>query len=370
MPFVAVPKDLPSSPKGIGEKGLPPWNLPIEAQAEWWTRHVGGEAYRFRQFRDWVYGKFTLDPAAMGNLPADVRRRLGEAYTPVLAPVERREACDGSAHKIVFSCRDGARLESVLLRSGERRTVCLSTQIGCAMGCRFCHTGLYGLKRNLESSEIVEQVLRISGGEGGRVSNIVVMGMGEPMHNYANLMQALRVLNHPEGAGIAARRITISTSGVPKGILKLAEEPEQWGLAVSLHAPEDRLRAQLMPVNRAMPIARLMEEVDDYLKKTGRRVTFEYILLEGVNAGPEQARLLAKLLRGRLCHVNLIPYNPVPALPFRSAPMEACRAFQDELEAVGVACTIRHERGRDILAACGQLAHRDPAAVAGASEKV
>jgi 23S rRNA (adenine2503-C2)-methyltransferase len=336
------------------------WNLPFDQQKDWWDAHIPGPAFRFKQVREWVYQRRVLDPQKMVNLPQKLRDDLQHWSPEVLEPDVCMKAEDGSADKYLFKCKkDGARLESVMLRSGTRRTICLSTQVGCALACTFCHTGLAGFKRNLSAAEMVEQVLRIAGSEEQRISNIVVMGMGEPMQNYNALMTALRQINHPDGLGLGARHITISTSGVRGGILRLAEEPEQFGLAVSLHAPTDELRSELMPINRSVSVSELMGEIDTYLVKTRRRVSFEYIMLGDTNSGEKEARGLLKLIKGKLCHVNLIPYNPVPTLPFSATPMKDINRFMDILNKGGVPCTIRLEKGQDILAACGQLAHRE-----------
>ena len=336
----------------------PLWNIAMDEQSAWWKEHFPGPDFRYKQVRDWVFKKHVLDAQHMNNLPQDLRAELGRRSAAVLAPVERQVSSAGEADKFVFKCHDDSRLESVLLRSDKRRTVCLSTQVGCALACTFCHTGLMGFKRNLSVAEMVEQVLQVAAGEDQRISNIVVMGMGEPFLNYENLMTALRIINAPEGLGLGARNITISTSGIKGGILKLAAEPEQWGLAVSLHAANDALRTSLMPINKSLSLKNLMEEVQAYVGQTKRRVSFEYILLQGVNAGREQAAELAALLRGRLCHVNLIPYNPVPTLPFAPAARKAIQEFQDVVVEAGIPCTVRIEKGQDILAACGQLAHK------------
>lgn len=335
------------------------WNLALDEQADWWQAHMGGPAFRYKQVRQWIYQKHVIEPDLMKNLPQAMRENLKKWSPHTLEYDTCLKATDFSADKYLFKCKkDGAKLESVMLRSGDRRTICLSTQVGCALGCTFCHTGLAGFKRNLSVAEMVEQVLRISQGEEKRISNLVIMGMGEPMQNYNNLMTALRQINHPDGIGLGARHITISTSGVRGGILRLAEEPEQWGLAVSLHAPNDELRSELMPINRSVPIKELMSEIDTYLLKTKRRVSFEYIMLGETNSSEKEAKELLKLIKGKLCHVNLIPYNPVPTLPFAATPLKNIQRFMDILNQGGVPCTIRQEKGQDILAACGQLAHR------------
>jgi 23S rRNA (adenine2503-C2)-methyltransferase len=340
------------------------WDVPFDEQKQWWADHIESKikipAFRFKQVRQWVYQKQIIDPQLMNNLPKNLKEQLEISSPSVLEEDTCLKAKDRSADKYLFKCKkDGARLESVMLRSGDRRTICLSTQVGCALACTFCHTGLAGFKRNLSVAEMVEQVLRISASEEQRISNIVIMGMGEPMQNYNALMAALRQINHSEGLNLGARHITISTSGVRGGILRLADEPEQFGLAVSLHAPNDQLRSELMPINRSVPIKELMSEIDTYLEKTNRRVSFEYIMLGDTNSGAKEAKELLQLIKGKLCHVNLIPYNPVPTLPFKATPAQDIKRFMEILNQGGVPCTVRIEKGQDILAACGQLAHKN-----------
>jgi len=345
----------PSSKKGPPETL---WDWPIEEQKAWWENHFDEPAFRLKQVQQWVYGQQVVEAEKMGNLPANLREKMTKACPPLLEFDTCLKAKDQSADKYLFRCHDDSRLESVMLRSGSRRTICLSTQVGCALACTFCHTGLAGFKRNLSVGEMVEQVLRISHLEEERISNLVIMGMGEPMQNYDALMVALRQINSEKGLNIGARHITISTSGVRGGIRKLANEPEQWGLAVSLHAPNDQLRSELMPINRSVCLKELMEEIDEYISKTNRRVSFEYIMLGGTNSSENHAKELVSLLKGKLCHVNLIPYNPVPTLPFSATENQAIDNFEAIVNQGGIPCTTRRERGQDILAACGQLAHR------------
>jgi 23S rRNA (adenine2503-C2)-methyltransferase len=341
------------------DTATPLWGVEFTEQEQWWRENIGGPTFRLKQVRDWVYKKGVIDVEGMNNLPKALKQKLQLVSKPVLAYDTCLKAPDRSADKYLFKCHDGAKLESVMLRSGSRRTICLSTQVGCALACTFCHTGLAGFKRNLNCAEMVEQVLRIASQESERISNLVIMGMGEPMQNYPSLMKALRQINHSDGLGIGARHITISTSGVRGGILKLSQEPEQWGLAVSLHAPNDKLRSELMPINRSAPIDHLMSEIKTYIERTNRRVSFEYIMLGDTNSGEAEAIELQQRLKGMLCHVNLIPYNPVPTLPYKATKPKAIQRFAEILNSGGIPCTIRHEKGQDILAACGQLAHKD-----------
>jgi 23S rRNA (adenine2503-C2)-methyltransferase len=271
---------------------------------------------------------------------------------------------------------DGNTLESVLMQYYDRRTACISTQVGCGMGCTFCATGQGGLARNLSAGEIVAQVLYLARevrqeeleraealGQRGEipehpVSNVVLMGMGEPLANYGATWQAIETLTNPRGYGLGARRITLSTVGLVPGIRRLAEEGLAINLAVSLHAPNDELRDQLVAINHRYPLPELLAAVRDYVERTRRRVTFEYSLIAGVNDAPHQARLLAGLLSGLLCHVNLIPLNATPGSDLRPSSREGTNAFRDELEGAGIATTVRMRRGIDIEAGCGQLRQR------------
>lgn len=337
------------------------WNYSFDDHEKWWKENFKDPKFRLKQVQNWVYSQKTLNSDDMNNLPKGIKEKLNQIGNHKLELTETQKAKDNSADKYLYNCPDGAKLESVLLRDGDRRTVCLSTQVGCPLACVFCNTGLAGYKRNLSTAEILEQVLHISKHEGQRISNIVVMGMGEPMLNYNSLMKALRQINHEKGLGIGARHITISTSGIKGTIKKLANEPEQWGLAVSLHAPNDELRTKLMPINKSLPLTNLMEEIRFYIEKTNRRVSFEYIMLGNENAEEEHAKQLANILKGMLCHVNLIPYNPVPSLPYEATDMSKIKRFQSIVQKANIPCTIRVEKGQDILAACGQLAHKKQA---------
>lgn len=281
-----------------------------------------------------------------------------------LTPVATQESPDKRTVKTLFACADGKKIEAVLMRhdDGERNTVCVSSQVGCAMACGFCATGTMGLTRNLTSDEIVEQVIHFARWlkpKGETVNNIVVMGMGEPMHNYDNVMKALRQINEPDGLNIGARHMSISTCGVVPGILKLADEDFQVNLAISLHAATDAVRSSIMPVNRAYPLAKLMEAVREYMRKTNRKVMFEYVMLKGKNDRAEDARALADLLGPdfRLVHVNLIKYHETKA--FQGTLRDERMSFLDELRALGVPASHRVTFGEDIDAACGQLAVKE-----------
>lgn len=277
-----------------------------------------------------------------------------------LAPLRVQESKDGDTVKTLFKCEDGKIIEAVLMcHQDERNTVCVSSQAGCAMACTFCATGTMGLKRNLTSNEIVEQVIhyaRYLKPRGEVVTNVVLMGMGEPLQNYDNVMQALKTLNDKDGFNFGARRMSISTCGVVPGILRLADEPMQVNLAISLHAGTDEVRSKIMPVNKAYPLEKLMQAVRTYMEKTNRKVMFEYLLLKGINDRPQDAEAVAKLLGSdvRLVHVNVIKYHDT--LSFQGTERSQRVDFVDQLRALGIPATHRVTFGEDIDAACGQLA--------------
>jgi 23S rRNA (adenine2503-C2)-methyltransferase len=319
----------------------------------------GEPVYRADQIWGWLYRSLATDFREMTNLPQGLRERLAEAtLLQTMKPLEERLSADGLTRKVLFALRDDQTIESVLMHYEQRHTACISTQVGCALGCVFCATGQSGLVRNLTAGEIVEQVLHFAHSlkpEGERLTNVVFMGMGEPLANYEATWQAIETLTHDEGFNLGARRITISTVGLVPGIRRLAEEGKQIGLAVSLHAPTDELRDKLVPVNRRYPLTQLMAACRHYVERTGRRISFEYALISGINDSPEQARRLARLVDGLLCHVNLIPLNPVPESPYRPSSQDRILSFQAELNRSKVSNTLRVERGADIRAGCGQL---------------
>ena len=327
-----------------------------------WRRvcaELGAPAFRAAQIWHGLHARLAPDWDAIAVLPAALRRQLAGRYdAAALALSEAREAPDGVCKSLLL-CRDGEAVESVLIPADGRWTLCISSQAGCAFGCVFCASGAAGLSRNLEAGEIAGQVvlaarwLRERGVE--RPHNVVVMGMGEPLANYDAVLQALRILNAPEGLTIGARHITISTCGVVPGIRRLAEEGVQFELSVSLHAPSDALRDRLMPVNKRWPLAELLAACRDYTARTGRIVTFEYTLVAGVNDRPEHAAELAERLRGDKCRVNLIPLSPVAEFDGRPPEPAVCEAFQCALEASRVNVTLRRSRGGGVDAACGQL---------------
>jgi 23S rRNA (adenine2503-C2)-methyltransferase len=337
----------------------------------------GEPSFRGEQIWRWLYKSLVSDIAGMANLPHELRSRLrSETRLDLLEPIAQQVSSTGQTHKVLFRLRDGSAIESVLMRYDDRRTACISTQVGCGMGCTFCATGQGGLARNLSAGEIVAQVLHFAreirdaqvqeAQENGRraaldahpISNVVLMGMGEPLANYQATMQAIDALTDPRGYGLGARRITLSTVGLVPGIRRLARAAVPINLAVSLHAANDALRDSLVPVNRNFPLADLLAAVRDYVDAAGRRVTFEYALISGINDAPQQARELAALLEGLLCHVNLIPLNPTPDSPLRPSSRERVGAFRTELEKLGIPVTVRMRRGIEIEAGCGQLRQR------------
>ena len=324
---------------------------------------MGEPAYRAEQLVDWIYQKRIRAFAEMTDLPHALRQRLGEMFRFGHLEIVRVLGSDDTTRKFLFRLTDGSLIESVLIpaspalygQRSDRRTACLSTQVGCAYGCKFCASGLEGFSRNLQPNEIVDQIIIIEGHSGERIDNIVFMGMGEPLANFDNLMKAVRIINAPWGLGIGARHITVSTSGLVPQIKKLADEPMQIRLAISLHGASDEVRSQIMPVNRKYNVAMLMEACRYYVSHKKQRLTFEYILIAGVNDSDDQAHRLAKLAGNVQAKVNLIPYNTVQGLAWTRPPRNRQEAFLSVLRSQGVVATLRREKGHDIEAACGQL---------------
>lgn len=327
------------------------------------VRQCGSGLPRFHanQILEWVYRRHAITFDDMTNLPADLRRQLEAHYTILRSSVaQRQEASDGTT-KLLLRWPAGGTTECVLIPSAERLTACISTQIGCPVKCAFCASGVDGLQRNLTAGEIVEQALRLAalGAEAGRrLSNIVFMGLGEPLANYHATVRALKTINHDWGLAIGARKITISTVGLPTQIRRLADEDLQVTLALSLHAPTDELRQQLIPWAQRVTIRELIEACRYYFERSGREVTLEYILLDGVNNLPLHAEQLAGISKQMRSNVNLIPYNEVPELGFKRPTSGSVSSFADLLQRRGVNAHVRHSRGRDIDAACGQLRRR------------
>lgn len=331
--------------------------LPAELEA--FILELGEKKYRAAQIFTWLYKHGAVSFDAMTNLPKELRRRLEEAATICNLPVlDRREAENGETVKFLFGLADGHAVESVLMKHLYGNSVCVSTQVGCKMGCAFCASTLGGLVRNLEPAEIADQVLAIrrnalTGDES--IHSIVIMGTGEPLDNYGNVIKFMRLMNDPLGLNISFRKITLSTSGLVPEILRLAAEDIPITLSVSLHAPNDSLRDELMPVNRRYPLGELLAACRKYGEMTGRRVTFEYALIDGVNDREEQVWELVQSLRGLLCHVNLIPLNPIRERGWQRSAAAAVDRFQAVLQSRGITATVRREMGTDIDAACGQL---------------
>jgi 23S rRNA (adenine2503-C2)-methyltransferase len=320
----------------------------------------GEPAYRARQIWQGLYQNLWNDPGQFTSLSLPLRKRFGESFSFSNLKLESvLKSTDGQTEKSLFRLPDKQPIETVLMTYEQRRTLCISTQAGCAMGCVFCATGQMGFLRHLSPGEIVEQVLyyaRNLAARGERVTNVVVMGMGEPFHNYEATLEAIDRLGDTEGYNLGARRFTISTVGLIPMIRRFAQERRQVGLAVSLHASQDELRSSMLPINRKYPVVELLEACRDYVEKTHRRITFEWALIRDVNDSPEQARMLAERLKGLLCHVNIIPLNPTEKFAGQATTQERARLFQAELESRGISCTIRLRRGIDIQAGCGQLA--------------
>lgn len=320
----------------------------------------GEPSYRAKQIWQGLYQNFNNSPEQFSNLPKPLREKMTSEWTlKGIEPVRFLDSQDGQTRKTLFKLHDGYLIEAVLMRYDKRRTLCISTQAGCAMGCVFCATGQMGFKRHLTSGEIVAQVMhyaRLLHEERQTVTNIVIMGMGEPFHNYDKTMAAIDRLNNPDGFNFGARRFTISTVGLVPMIKRFSNEKRQVNLAISLHAADDELRLSMLPINKRYNIAELLDASREYVEKTGRRITFEWALINGVNDTPEQARKLAKLLKGLLCHVNAIPLNPTEGYAGNPTSRERGIKFKEVLEQAGIPCTIRVRRGIDIQAGCGQLA--------------
>lgn len=320
----------------------------------------GEPSYRAEQVWRGIYDRLEASPDPLTTLSSSLKEKLFERYSfTALDEVKRAQSPDGETTKYLFRLRDGEQLESVLMRFDRRRTACISTQAGCGMGCVFCATGQMGFKRHLSSGEIAEQVLHIARALKSRedlLTNVVVMGMGEPFHNYEATLEALHRLNDPRGFDFGARRFTVSTVGLVPMIERFMKEEKQFNLAVSLHAATDRLRDELLPINRRYPLDALIPSCRAYVERTHRRITFEWALIEDVNDGLGQAHALANLLQGMICHVNLIPLNPTHGYKGTGSPSERARAFCQTLQEAGISCTVRARRGIDIEAGCGQLA--------------
>ena len=335
-----------------------------------WLAERGEPPMRAKQIRRWILQGRATSFEQMSDLPKSLRLELGGAYSVLGTTIDRHLAARDDTHKLLLRLADGKRIECVLINDDGRATACISTQVGCGMGCVFCASGLNGVERNLTVGEILEQLVRLRNltvdpngppqfGQTGplatRLTHVVVMGMGEPLANLDNLLAALAIAGAKDGLDIGARHITISTVGLPAKILKLAESGKQYHLAVSLHAPNDELRTQIVPTNDKTGIPAILAASDAFYEKTGRQVTFEYVVLGGLNDQSVHARQLATLLKGRKAHVNLIPWNDVEGLPYRRPRDEDLNGLIDELKRQGVSVKVRKRKGSEIDAACGQL---------------
>lgn len=321
----------------------------------------GEPSYRAGQIMDWLYQRAVSSFDEMTNLSKALRERLKAECSLEAVRLETRQESREGTVKYLFNLSDGQAIETVLMPHDYGNSVCVTTQVGCRMGCTFCASTIGGVARNCSVGEMLDQVVYVQREllpRGERVSSVVLMGSGEPLENYESVLAFIRLLGDPQGMGIGMRHITLSTSGIVPGIRRLAAEDLQITLAVSLHAPNDELRNRLVPLNRRYPIAELLDACWDYLAATGRRLTFEYILIQGVNDDPANAHQLARLLRGHLAHVNLIPANPVAERGIERTAPEQVAAFARALEQAGVPATVRREMGTDIDAACGQLRRR------------
>jgi 23S rRNA (adenine2503-C2)-methyltransferase len=325
-----------------------------------WLKDRGQSAYRAGQVRRWLFERRARAFSEMTDIPQALREELAHDFSLWSSEIARHTQADDGTEKLLLALADGGQIECVLLRDEVRRTICISTQVGCGMGCVFCASGLDGLARNLTTGEIVEQMLMLQLllAPDERLSHIVVMGMGEPLANLDALLPALEEASREDGLGISARRITISTVGLPKAMRRLAETNPRYRLAVSLHAPNDELRHRIVPVSEKIPLAEILAEADRYFERSGRRLTFEYVLLAGLNDSREHAIELANLLGDRTALLNVIPYNPVAGLPYGTPSQAAQRTFRRELEDRGIAVRFRHRKGDAIDAACGQLRRR------------
>jgi len=316
---------------------------------------LGQPAYRAKQMADWFYGKGVQTFDEMRNLPADFRSRAAQKIDLYRATVEQQLTAADGTMKLLLSLNDGAQIETVAIPEAERLTCCVSSQVGCAMACAFCASGRCGFERNLAPGEIVEQVLHAGRAAGSRITHIVVMGVGEPLANFRAMVKAIRVVNADWALGIAARRITVSSVGFPEAIERLAAEGLQINLAISLHAPNDRIRNQIVPANRKVGIDRLLHAGRHYFARTGREITFEYVLIAGINDGAAAAEELARKLKDYPCTVNVIPCNPVHELGMQPPTDQGVQEFIGVLHHRGIKATVRRPRGVEIAAACGQL---------------
>ncbi len=344
--------DIPASPVAL----RPILDLSALELADWLKAH-GYPAFRTQQVRSWLIQRRINAFDQMSDLPVILRRQLSEQFRFCSFETVGHQIAGDRTEKLLLRLHDGELVECVLMRDPGRRTVCISTQVGCAMGCVFCASGLRGVKRNLTPAEIFEQVLVLHRlmTDDEKITNIVVMGIGEPLANFRSLMTALSLLTAEDGFGLGARRITVSTVGLPEKIREFAQSGQQYNLAVSLHAPNDQLRTEIVPVNKNIGIREILDAAEEYHEITGRRISWEYVLLSGINDQPRHAEELATLLQGRTAHVNLIPMNGVSELVMTAPREPQTQQFLEILLRRGIPATVRKRKGADIDAACGQL---------------
>jgi 23S rRNA (adenine2503-C2)-methyltransferase len=376
----ASPDAATSPPPSEGSAGAPSASLHLlgvelpELQRR--LAQQGLEGYRAAQILDWVYAKEAEDFAEMTNLSKTTRAWLAEWAVIRRSRLVREVVADDGTRKLLLGWPDGSAVEAVWIPAEQRGTACISSQVGCPIGCRFCASGLDGLRRNLTAGEIVEQAVRVRrlsaahrGAAASGLTNIVLMGVGEPLANYDAVLKAIRIINAPWGLGIGARRITISTIGLPKQIRRLADEDLQINLALSLHASDDDLRRELIPWSRSLRITELVAACRYYFERTGREVTLEYVLLAGVNDRPRHAAKLAQIAKQMRANVNLLRYNPVPGLPYERPSSHLAYDFQQRLRRAGVNAHIRTSRGVDVNGACGQLRYSCLASAGGETDR-
>lgn len=327
------------------------------AELSRWLKDRGFQPWYAKAIRRWILFKRAESFESMSDLPKQLREQLAAAFQPLASQVSKSLVASDGTRKLLLKMWDGEDIECVMIPDHDRRTACISTQVGCGMACVFCASGLNGVMRNLAPGEILEQLVRLRNllPAGERLSHIVVMGMGEPLANLDNLLAALEDATAKDGLGIGARHITISTVGLPIKIRKLAESGKQYSLAVSLHAPTEELRSKIVPTSEKMGLHNILQAADDYFKRTGRQVTFEYVVLRDINDRPLEADQLATLLKGRGAHINLIPFNEVEGLPYRRPTDERLNRFVEILREAGLFVHVRKRKGSDINAACGQL---------------
>jgi 23S rRNA (adenine2503-C2)-methyltransferase len=328
-----------------------------------WLKDAGEPAFRANQILEWLWKKKVTSIGAMTNLPAALRAKLTESFRLTALEHAHTQGSADTTRKFLFRLHDGRYVESVLIpanpalygEKSDRRTLCVSSQVGCAYGCKFCASGMAGFSRNLDAAEIAGQVLAAEQLAGERVDNLVFMGMGEPLANLTNLLDSIALITGEKSLHLGARHLTISTSGLVPQIRQLATHPQQIRLAISLHGATDAVREQIMPINKKWPIAELCDALDEWNARKNQQLTLEYILIQGVNDAPEQAAILARIARRLHAKVNLIPYNTVEGLAWQRPPDSHCRTFREILNHAGVPATLRLEKGGDIDAACGQL---------------